>query len=105
MDAYSHGAPAHGVPVPKGLAFDLDDLNELFAWAKAHRMRLVVELDHEVEGEEYEEVLGFFEEDSALRRWNIWRSHDHFVLEPMNGPTLRAHLVADLMQELTPLRP
>ena len=100
MDAYSHGAP-----VPTGLAFELDDLNELLAWAEKHHMRMVVELDHEVEGEQYEEVLAFFEEDSALRRWTIWRSHNHFVLEPMNGPSLRTHLVADLMQELTPLRP
>ena len=100
MDAHSHGAP-----MPKGLAFDLDDLHELLGWAEKHRMRLVVELDHEVEGEEYEEVLAFFEEGSSLRRCILWRSQTQFVLEPMNGPTLRTHRVADLMQELTPLLP
>ena len=41
-------------------------------------MRLVVELDHEIEGEEYEEVLAFYEEGSALRRWLVWRCHDCF---------------------------
>lgn len=98
-------SPSHGAPVPKGLAFDLNDLNEFQTWAAKHCMRLVVELDHHVNGEEYEEVLAFYEEGSALRRWSVWRSHDCFVLEPMNGPALRTHQVTDLMQELTPLRP
>lgn len=96
---------SRGTPVPKGLAFDLQDLNELLTWAQTHRMRLVVELDHEIEGEEYEEVLAFYEEGSSLRRWLVWRCHDCFVVQPMNGPTSRTLQVADLMQELTPLRP
>ena len=66
---------------------------------------MVVELDHCVEGEEYEEVLAFYEEGSSLRRWTIWRAHNHFVLEPMNGRAFRALGLANLMEELTPLRP
>ena len=69
---------SRGAPVPKGLAFDLHDLNELLAWAERHRMRFVVPLDHEIEGEDVE-VLALFQEGSALRRWLVWRCHDCFV--------------------------
>ena len=39
---------------PIGLAFEIADLMLLQGWAKFHDIRMVVELDHWVEGEEYE---------------------------------------------------
>lgn len=97
--------PSFTPPPPKGLAFELDDLVTLQGWSEANRMRMVVELDHWVEGEEYEEVLAFYEGGSALRCWTMWRAHDHYVLEPMNAPAWHALEIADLLQELLPLRP
>ncbi|HEX5325493.1 MAG TPA: hypothetical protein VFW75_02375, partial [Acetobacteraceae bacterium] len=92
-----------GYPPPKGLAFDIPDLQMLQRWAEAQGMRVVVELDHCVEGEEYEEVLAFYECDSRLRHWTMWRARDHFVLEPMNGPAWRFARLPDLVAELLAL--
>lgn len=97
--------PAAAAPMPKGLSFEIADLLMLQGWAESHDMRLVVELDHQIEGDEYEEVLAFYPTDSSLRCWFIWRSIDHFVLVPMNGPAWRCVRLPDLMTELEPLRP
>ena len=92
-------------PLPKGLAFDVSDLAMLQSWAESQAMRMVVELDHEVEGDEYEEVLAFYDGDSAgLRRWTMWRAADHFVVEPMNGRAWRASAVPEMIAELLALR-
>ena len=97
--------PIDSVPSPKGIAFEIEDLTTLREWAAVHRLRMVVELDHKVEDDEYEEVLAFYEHGMGLRRWTMWRAHDHFVLEPMNGPAFHARCVSDLMEELSPLDP
>lgn len=99
--------PATEVPSPKGLAFEVSDLLLLRRWAETHDMRMVVELDHFVEGEEYEEVLAFYEGAHArLRRWTMWRARDHFVLEPMTGGAAwRFARLPELLAELLPLRP
>lgn len=97
--------PAAAAPLPKGFSFEIPDLVMLQRWAESHGMRLVVELDHAVEGDEYEEVLAFYPIDSALRCWSLWRSADHFVLVPMNGPVWRCARLPDLLTELQPLRP
>jgi hypothetical protein len=92
-------------PLPKGLAFEVSDLAMLQSWAEDQAMRMVVELDHEIEGEEYEEVLAFYDQDSAgLRRWIMWRAADHFVVEPMNGRSWCASAVPDVIAELLALR-
>ena len=46
--------------VPMGLAFEIADLMLLQGWAEFHNVHMVVELDHCVEGEEYEEVVAFY---------------------------------------------
>ena len=46
--------------VPMGLAFEIADLMLLQGWADFHDVQMVVELDHCVEGEEYEEVVAFY---------------------------------------------
>jgi hypothetical protein len=97
--------PINSVPSPKGIAFEIEDLTNLREWASAHRLRMVVELDHKIEDDEYEEVLAFYEQGMGLRRWTMWRAHDQFVLESMNGPALHAGRVSDLMAELSPLDP
>ncbi len=98
--------PSLSRPLPKGLAFEISDLVELKCWAEAQAIRMVVELDHHVEGEEYEEVLAFYEGNEAgLRLWTMWRATDHFVVEPMNGRSWRACAVQEALAEFLALRP
>jgi hypothetical protein len=93
-------------PLPRGLAFDIPDLLALQRWAEDQAMRMVVELDHWVEGDgEYEEVLAFYDGDSPrLRRWIMWRAADHYVVEPMNSRSWRAGAVSEVLAELLALR-
>ena len=53
---------------PIGLSFAIGDLVLLHDWAELHHLRMVVELDHCVEGDEYEEVAAIYPRDSTLRR-------------------------------------
>ena len=97
--------PSLSRPLPRGLAFEISDLRMLLSWAEAQAMRMVVELDHCVEGDEYEEVLAFYDGDGAgLRLWTIWRSVDHFVVVPMNGRAWRSSAVPEALAELLALR-
>jgi len=89
--------PAAGSVHLRGHAFPIEELIALRHWAERHGMRLLVELDHCVEGEEYEEALAFYDAGSALRRWTLWRAVDHLVVEPMTGSITRfSHLHATL---------
>ena len=56
-------------PAPTGLAFEIGDLVLLKGWADFHGLQMVVELDHWVEGDEYEEVIAFYANKNRLRRW------------------------------------
>ena len=86
--------------VPMGLAFEISDLMLLQGWAEFHNVHMVVELDHCVEGEEYEEVVAFYGTDSALRRWILWRSARQIVAQPLIGRTCRFDSVADALGSL-----
>jgi hypothetical protein len=79
---------------PIGLAFEISDLLLLQGWARFNDIRMVVELDHWVEGEEYEEVVAFYAKDSALRRGILWRSATEIVVQPLIGRTCRLGSVA-----------
>jgi hypothetical protein len=70
---------------PIGLAFEISDLMLLQGWAEFHNVHMVVELDHWVEGEEYEEVVAFYAKGSPLRRCNLWRSASDIILQPLIG--------------------
>jgi hypothetical protein len=85
---------------PVGLAFEISDLLILQGWAEFHGVRMVVELDHWVEGEEYEEVVAFYAKDSAVRRWIIWRSAREIVVQALIGRTARFASVAEALNSL-----
>jgi hypothetical protein len=85
---------------PTGLSFDVSDLILLQGWAEFHDVRMVVELDHWVEGEEYEEVVGFYTKDSALRRWILWRSTSAIIVQPLIGRASRFCSVAEALESL-----
>jgi hypothetical protein len=85
---------------PIGLAFEIADLMALQGWAEFHNVRMVVELDHWLEGEEYEEVVAFYANDNPLRRWNLWRSASHIVLQPLIGRGRRFASVAEALDSM-----
>jgi hypothetical protein len=85
---------------PIGLAFEISDLMLLQGWAAFHDVRMVVELDHWVEGEEYEEVVAFYAKDSSLRRWILWRSASDIVVQLLIGRAGRFASVADALDSL-----
>src|SRR5262245_17730498 len=89
---------------PMGLAFEIADLLLLQAWADFHNMNMVVELDHCVEGEEYEEVVAFYARDSRLRRWIIWRAAAAIVVQPLIGRGCRFSSVSEALENLIPAR-
>ena len=85
---------------PLGLAFDM----LLQGWAEFHEVQMVVELDHWVEGEEYEEVVAFYGKDSPLRRWILWRAASEIIVQPLIGRGRRFVSVADALESLIPAR-
>ena len=91
--------------LPTGLAFDIADLMLLQGWANFHDVQMVVELDHCVEGEEYEEVIAFYARDSQLRRWILWRAVSEVVVQPLIGRSCRYASVADALESLIAARP
>jgi hypothetical protein len=88
---------------PTGLAFEIADLMMLQGWAEFHDVQMVVELDHCVEGEEYEEIA-FYAQDSQLRRWILWRAADGVIVQPLIGRSCRFATVADALETLVPAR-
>jgi len=90
--------------LPLGLSFDLADLVMVQGWSEYHDMRMVVELDYSAEGEEYEEVLALYPQDSAFRRWMMWRGLDDIVVQPMMGRAQHFISVSDALEHLIPAR-
>jgi len=88
--------------LPMGLAFELADLVMVQGWSEYHDLRMVVELDYSAEGEEYEEVLALYPQNSAFRRWMIWRSTGAVVVQPMMGRAQHYPSVADALESLIP---
>jgi hypothetical protein len=85
---------------PTGLAFEISDLLLLQGWANLHDIRMVVELDHWVEGEEYEEVVALYARDSSLRRGILWRSAKEIVVQPLIGRSCRFGSVAGALDSM-----
>jgi hypothetical protein len=85
---------------PTGLSFDISDLIILQGWAEFHDVRMVVELDHSVEDDEYEEVVALYTQDRLLRRWILWRSASEIVVQPLLGRSCRFKSVADALESL-----
>jgi hypothetical protein len=89
---------------PTGLAFEIADLVLLQGWADFHEMQMTVEVDHCVEGDEYEEVVAFYMPGNRLRRWILWRSATDIVVQPLIGRSIHFRGVADAIETLVPTR-
>jgi hypothetical protein len=89
---------------PVGLAFEIADLSLLQAWAASHGLRMVIELDHCVVGNEYEEIVVIYAKENGFRRWHLWRSSDEVVVQPLIGRSSRFFNVADAIEAISPSR-
>jgi hypothetical protein len=96
--------PRVSVKVPTGLSFEVPDLVMLKGWSEYHELRMAIELDVCADGDEYEELLGLYEQTSAFRRWMIWRSCDGIVVQPTMGRTMLFDCMADALEILIPAR-
>jgi hypothetical protein len=95
-------APPESKVFPVGIAFSVPELLILRAWAEYHDIRVVVELDHCVDGSEYEEVIALYPPGRSLRQWTLWRSRDGVMVEPTHGRAFKAECISDLVQVLIP---
>ncbi len=86
----------------KGIAFPLPELVILSAWSEYHDLQMHIELDHCVDGEEYEEIATFYEKGGTIMKWIMWRSPEHVVLQPMLGPTRRFATISDALDAALP---
>jgi hypothetical protein len=89
---------------PTGIAFEIADLMLLQGWAKFHAVRMVVELDQCVDGEEFEEVVALYAESGPLRRWNLWRTADTVVVQPLIGRACRFDSVTGALDSMSAAR-
>jgi hypothetical protein len=89
--------------LPRGLSFEFSDLTLVLGWSEFHDLRVVVELDHSSGNEEYEEVLAFYPSNSRFRRWSMWRTHEHIVVQPTQGRTMHFTSVAGALESLNPV--
>jgi hypothetical protein len=88
---------------PKGLSFELSDLIMVLGWSEFHDLRMVVELDNYIGGEEYEEIVAFYPPDSEFRRWSMWRSKEEIVAQPTVGRAMHFTSVAGALESLIPV--
>ena len=88
--------------LPRGFAFPIADLQAVQRWAARHRLHLTIELDRCIDGEDYEEVVALDEPGPRQRRWSLWRSAEHLVVEPPTGPAARFARLSDALAALRP---
>src|ERR1700693_4693714 len=99
-------APTSSLPLPsppRGLSFELSDLIMILGWSEFHDLRMVVELDNYIGGDEYEEVLVFYPSDAGFRRWTMWRSNEDIVVQTTVGRTMDFTSVAGALDSLIPV--
>lgn len=94
--------PRASTKLPTGLSFDVPDLLMLQAWADFHDLRMGIDLDVCAEGEEYEELVGIYDQDRAFRRWMIWRSCDGIMVQPAMGRRMSFDFMADALELMIP---
>jgi hypothetical protein len=92
-------------PPPIGLAFEIADHLLLQRWAKSQDLQVLVELDHHLENEEYEEIVACYDRNSPLRRWIMWRGATDIVIQPLIGRSGRFTSVADALGSPIAARP
>jgi hypothetical protein len=88
----------------KGIAFDIDDLHRARSWATFHGWKMLLWLDHGVDGEEYEEVIGFRRQTDALAGCILWRTASAVFVQPLLGKRRRYTSLTQALDSLLPKR-
>jgi hypothetical protein len=86
--------------LPNGLAFEIADLVLIRSWADLLGSRMLIRLDHGVDGEEYEEVIAFPTGMSSLRQLIMWRDAEAVFVQPLIGRRQRYGSVAEALESL-----
>jgi hypothetical protein len=81
---------------PRGVAFEIDDLIALRAWANDHDVQMAIELG----SEDYEELLSFQAQRAASQRWVMWRTSQDVVVKPLIGRPRRFPAVNAMMEAM-----
>jgi len=102
-DLTKRGMTAVPPRLPKGIAFEIDDLVRIGRWADCHAFRMLVCLDHGAAvAEEYEEVIAFQTEISPLYRLIMWRNAETVFVQPLVGRGKQYGSVAAALESLLP---
>lgn len=94
--------PRAFVKLPTGSSFEVPDLMMLRAWADFHDLRITIDLDACIDGDEYEELVGIHDQQHAQRRWTVWRSADGIAVQPTAGRTMIFDCMGDVLEILIP---
>jgi hypothetical protein len=97
-------APRTTAKPPTGLSFEIPDLLMLQAWMDFHDLRMEIDLDVVTDGEEYEELLGLYDRNRAVRQWRLWRTRVGMMVQPAMGPPMRFDSMVDVLDLLIPAR-
>jgi hypothetical protein len=100
MHAMTHRFAAGSAHQPKGLAFAVDDLLRMKAWADRQGIRMVIRLDHCADDEEYEEVVAFHTDARSACFLLIWRNAEAVVVQPSAGRPLAYRSVSHVLESL-----
>jgi len=100
MHAMTHRFAAGSALQPKGLAFAVDDLLRMNAWADDQGIRMVIRLDHCAGDEEYEEVIAFHTDAQSASFLLIWRSAEAVMVQPSAGRPLAYRSVSHVLKSL-----
>jgi hypothetical protein len=84
------------------ISFDIADLLLAQSWALFHELRMVVELDHYGDVDQFEEAIAFYRPISQSRRWLIWRNPSSVVVQPGVGRSMRFNTLAGALERLIP---
>jgi hypothetical protein len=99
-DLTKPGAAGTPPALPKGLAFDIADLLLVRSWAGLHNCRISIQLDHGVDGEEYEEVIALHTGTSPLCQSIIWRNAEAVFIQPLIGRSQRHASLAEALESI-----
>lgn len=92
-------------PGVHGLSFSIADLTLIAAWSEACGLRMMVQLDHGLESDEFEEVVILCGETRTVNRHFMWRDANTVFVQPLIGRTRRYASAAEAIAALTPRQP
>ena len=98
-------APMLTTPRPRGLSFEIETLVQVRAWAERNGLHMIVELDHTLGGEEYEEVLSLVPNGRRRSRILLWQDRQGVGLALGSQPAGHYATVQDALARCEPGRP